>query len=134
MWDEVCLQLINEDNPQRSIIVGLCGLDCHGLGRLQTWRTPHPPHHCATRAIAGDLAVRCSVQSRRVVQQDAKKDRHDQREKQEVALYQMAHRCPVMDARARFHGPIGLVEIPNLIFSKLSHFPQGCVFAASIPA
>jgi hypothetical protein len=64
-----------------------------------------------------------------VVQQDAKKDRHDQREKQEVALYQMAHRCPVMDARARFHGPIGLVEIPNLIFSKLSHFPQ----AASSP-
>ena len=57
----------------------------------------------------------------RVVQHNAKKDRHDQRKKLEVTLYQVAHRCPVIDARARFHGPIGLIELPQLIFSKLSH-------------
>ena len=49
------------------------------------------------------------------------RDRHDQRKKLEVTLYQVVHRCPVIDARARFHGPIGLVELPQLIFSKLSH-------------
>jgi hypothetical protein len=42
----------------------------------------------------------------------------------------MAHRCPVIDARARFRGPIGMVELPNLIFSKLSHLPHAADFRA----
>src|SRR6476620_10012114 len=42
----------------------------------------------------------------------------------------MAHRCPMIDARARFRGPIGMVELPNLIFSKLSHLPHAADFRA----